>query len=290
MRKLNECKAEIFRRMDEGIGKRRERKKSFVKIASSVCFLALAVILGIGAWQNGLIDLRLSEADGSVEATTENNYVIFAPPTDETANHTTGEEQSVYLPETSCDPVNTDVGNLNETSVEDTEPPYDEPMKEINVVYNFSLGESAATDHRPAGYSFNIGPALALKMSITEDEDYKYTVIVTFPENTDPKQFVEDINAKVSTKSPIDFKDAMKVNFSGGFNLDRKLYFILTADQITALAENGAKCSYVGSGEGKYEDQNFDTPHGISTYCELHGDSYVFGDPIIYSPDISIVD
>ena len=50
---------------------------------------------------------------------------------------------------------------------------------------------------------------------------------------------------------------------------------MFTADEILDLADFGMECGYIGSGEGKIEDVNFNTPEGISAFCELYGDGGV---------------
>ena len=82
--------------------------------------------------------------------------------------------------------------------------------------------------------------------------------------------------------------DAMAVDVGEGILTD-KYYFTLSASQIIALADSGARCYYVGSGQGDYRDQNWDTKEGINTYCEMHGDMYVFNNDknkISHFPDL----
>ncbi len=158
-----------------------------------------------------------------------------------------------------------------------------ENSTKIYKVISLSVGnteEFAADMYRPEGFDDNIGSALALKMSITVDDDYAFPVIVCLPADADPIGIISDT---------IGSAELMYVNISGEGPATDKYYSQLTARQITALAKSGAKCYYVGSGEGDYKAINWDTAEGINAYCELHGDMYIAGDSNIeHSPDINI--
>lgn len=148
-------------------------------------------------------------------------------------------------------------------------------------------GEFAGDMHRPEGFNENIGSALALKMSITDDVSYKYSVLIRIPEGSTLEQVLSLANE--SLNMTINAADAVTVNISGDFDTADRYYYRLTTEQIIALAENGIRCSYVGSGQGDYKDMNWDTRDGINTYCELNGDMYVLADGSIEGhPDIGV--
>lgn len=165
----------------------------------------------------------------------------------------------------------------------------DNPEKAITVI-NLSQGnpgEFAGDMHRPEGFNENIGSALALKMSITDDVNCKYSVLIRIPEGSTLEQVLSLANE--SLNMTINADDAVTVNISGDFDTADRYYYCLTAEQIIALAENGTWCLYVGSGQGDYEDMNWDTKDGINTYCELNGDMYVLAcDGIEAHPDIGV--
>ena len=164
------------------------------------------------------------------------------------------------------------------------------PQKTINVVdlSQSNPGEFAGDMYRPKGFDDNIGSALALKISITDDINYKYSVLVRTPLESTLEQVLN--NANKSLNVTINATDAISVNISGAFDAYNGYYYFLTAEQIFALAENGARCFYVGSGQGDYEDINWDTKDGISTFCELNGDMYILaGESIEAHPDIGVL-
>ena len=164
------------------------------------------------------------------------------------------------------------------------------PQKTINVVdlSQSNPGEFAGDMYRPKGFNDNIGSALALKISITDDINYKYSVLVRTPLESTLEQVLN--NANKSLNVTINATDAISVNISGAFDAYNGYYYFLTAEQIFALAENGARCFYVGSGQGDYEDINWDTKDGISTFCELNGDMYILaGESIEAHPDIGVL-
>lgn len=158
--------------------------------------------------------------------------------------------------------------------------------------------EFVASDHRPEGFDEHIGTVLALKMSIVDDADYRFRVILQFY-NIDIEQTIKSINSE--TDVSLDIDEIRLINVKEVYSEYRseqtytrektEYYCELTADQIFELAKNGVNCLYVGSGEGNYKDANWDTPEGINTYCELDGDMYVLKDNYIEShPDIFVVE
>lgn len=155
----------------------------------------------------------------------------------------------------------------------------------IVIVTSLSGGnteEFAADMYRPEGVDPNIGSALALKMSITEDAEHKFPVILCPAAEADIRDVINDA---------IGSAELLLVHIAGEDLAEGKYYSQLTAEQITALAAGGVKCFYVGSGIGDYKNINWTTAEGIDTYCELHGDMYISyfggGNGVEYAPDIS---
>ncbi len=148
-------------------------------------------------------------------------------------------------------------------------------------------GEFAGDMHRPEGFHKNIGSALALKMSITDDASFQYSVLIRIPEGTTLEQTLSRANENLNMT--INPDDAVAVNISDDFDTAGRYYYRLTAGQIVALAESGAWCLYIGSGQGNYKDINWDTRDGIDAFCELEGDMYVWaGGGIEAHPDIGV--
>lgn len=165
-----------------------------------------------------------------------------------------------------------------------------EKSKKTITVINLSQGSSgefAGDMHRPEGVHENIGSALALKMSITDDVSYTYSVLIRIPEGSTLEEAIKRANDSLDTAINID--DAVPVNVLGSFDAAGEYYCPLTSEQIIALAKSGTKCLYIGSGQGEYKDMNWDTRDGINAYCELNGDMYVFaGDGVEAHPDIFV--
>lgn len=165
----------------------------------------------------------------------------------------------------------------------------DNPKKTIYVMAlsQGNPGEFAGDMYRPEGFNNNIGSALALKMSITDDIGYRYSVLVRIPLESTLEQVLS--NANKSLNVTINVSDAFPVNISGDIDTTKGYYYFLTAEQVIALAESGARCFYVGSGQGDYKDMNWDTKDGISAFCELHGDMYILANENIEAhPDIGV--
>lgn len=175
-------------------------------------------------------------------------------------------------------------GNINTTgsTIENS-------MKVFNVI-SLSQGNSeefAADMYRPEGFNYNIGSVLALKMSIVEKANYEFPVIVCIPDDINLEQVLNDANNILNKIISVD--EASSVNISGEISTTDKYYYLLTAEQIIALADSGAKCYYVGSGKGDYKNMNWDTVEGVNAYCELHGDMYIANDNNVeHAPDIGI--
>ena len=172
-----------------------------------------------------------------------------------------------------------------ETSDNPQQQIYEPPVETINVIVpdEVELTEYAGDMYRPEGYNGNIGSGLALKIENTHDKDMLYSVIIKDTGN-DFNKMLTEANAGIS--KPLETNDFKRITLNGAGTTNR--YFaLLTKEQIFALAENGVKLSYVGSGTGNLEDMNWTTSEGINTYCELNGDMYVFdGDEIRSYPDL----
>ena len=162
---------------------------------------------------------------------------------------------------------------------------YEPPVKTINVIVpdEVELTEYAGDMYRPEGYNENIASGLALKIENTQDKDMLYSVVIKDTGN-DFNKMLTEANAGIS--KPLETNDFKCITLNGAGTTNR--YFaLLTKEQFVALAENGVKLSYVGSGTGNLEDMNWTTSEGINTYCELNGDMYVFdGDEIRSYPDL----
>ena len=174
----------------------------------------------------------------------------------------------------------------NETSVPIDAPAYELPNRKINVIIpdNIEVGEYAGDMYRPEGYNENIGSGLALKLESTTDQQSYYSVIV-FDRGRNFNQMLQ--NANLRTSEPLDTSKFTRLTLNGTLT-DNRYYALLTENQIFALAETGARLSYVGSGQGKVSDMNWTTVQGINTFCELNGDMYVFeGEEIRYYPDLN---
>lgn len=116
--------------------------------------------------------------------------------------------------------------NFNpEPAISDT---VDAPQKTINVVdlSQDNPGEFAGDMYRPKGFNDNIGSALALKMSITDDISYKYSVLVRTPLESTLEQVLN--NANKSLNVTINATDAISVNISG------RLYIVSTEEEPPA--------------------------------------------------------
>lgn len=156
------------------------------------------------------------------------------------------------------------------------------------ITYNSSeMGEFAGDMHRPEGYHENIGSALALKMSLNEDEDYQFNTIVYSYGNT-IEAVVEMANSTSGQK--LDISEWTEVRTAGSESTIEKYYNSFTSEEIHALANAGARCMYVGSGKGDVTSMSWNTSEGIDTYCELNGDMYIgSGEEIQENPDVIMV-
>lgn len=242
MKNYNEMANDVIRRIGEYESDRKRKRRILTRTVSSLCCVCLVALMGFGVWQGGWFD--------SIPPIMLNDPVH------------NGEQD--YSSETNNN-------NTTNNTVED-------PMKVFNVISlsQGNIGEFAADIYRPEGFNDNIGSVLALKMSIVEDANYEFPVIVRIPDKTNLEQVLNDANNSVNMT--INIAEASLVSISGEMSTTDKYYYLLTAEQIIALADSGAKCYYVGSGEGDYKNMNWDTVEGINAYCELHGDMYIASD------------
>ena len=131
-----------------------------------------------------------------------------------------------------------------------------------------------AAFYRPAGYSPNIGTALALKMAYSEKSEEPLSVLLS-AEN--PKESVTEIidetNKYLSDKIDLSKVKLARVDSADGSETEDTYISNLTRSQIFALAANGVSLLYIGSGTASSEKVGFDTPEGINNYCELNGDN-----------------
>lgn len=251
MKSYDEMANDVFRRIGEYENAQKKRRKMQMKAAVSVCCVCFAALLGFGVWQSGW---------GSVE-----------PPATLDDSINIGEQD--YFDDAGKGHQSTDPTGMKQE------------IKVISLAQG-SSGEFAADMYRPEGFHIHIGSALALKISIAENADQMFPVLVWAADETAYEEAVKKANNAL--EAPIRAEAALPVQITNDWNTaDSEYYHLLTAEQILALADNGAMCFYIGSGEGAYENINWDTREGIDTFCELYGDMYVAEDSNIgYSPDI----
>lgn len=254
MKNYDETINSVFERINEYEVEKKRNKRTITRTVVSLCLLCSITLIGI--WQSGLL--------AYVPSTTPST--ILENPT------STSEHDSPSLPET-----DTPINNV------------DDPMSVIYItsLLQESTGEFAADMYRPEGFNDNIGSVLAIKMSMATAPDYKFPVIVRVDNKKSLEQTINNINDILS--EPIGASDVKLAIISGDESTSNMYYLLLTYDQITAFADAGAKCYYLGSGKGEYKDISWDTEEGINTYCELNGDMYVINsDSIQYSPDLYV--
>jgi len=166
------------------------------------------------------------------------------------------------------------------------EPDILEPPTDVITIYTSksegeTVGEFAGDMYRPDGYDEKIGSVLAIMMSMNEDADAKFNVLVHTYDRISLKALLSDKFGSVEVTT---------VEISGVFE-GTACYVRLTDAQIKELAGYGLKCYYIGSGLGDYKDMNWETEEGIRTYCEIWGDMYTFNNRDILSrSDIYVED
>ena len=120
-------------------------------------------------------------------------------------------------------------------------------------------------------YDPEIRNALVYQMERYKDEPDRtyHTLFCTFPSSLFSEEYIEELNEEYGLDMDIskweEFTDGMVIGY----------YYLLTADEIRALADKDIVCYYVGSGEGDVNKANIDTREGIYEYCELYGDQYI---------------
>ena len=141
----------------------------------------------------------------------------------------------------------------------------------------------SAYDCRPEGYPFFINSALAMQMEKYKTEpDRKYHVVIDNIGEEMPAELIDEINEENELSLNIDNWE--KVYWGGCFP---RYYYLLTAEEIWALADKGVYLHYVGTGVGDIKDANWDTEEGKDVYCQLYGDQvirYEKGMTLYYEP------
>lgn len=274
MKTYKEMADNLLTRINEYEQEKKRRKRAVIKTASVMACLCIAVLISVSVFQY-------------------RNTELNQPTNAEKAGENDNKE------------------NTEDSKSEIDKKPYSEmeswenSMKTINCIFsNEKTGESLLENYYPDSYEKYrsvICTALAYKMNIIDKSDYKYPVIIELYENlklagnnyiyNDLEQLIDIVNSDLDEK--IDIQDGMKVfdmfyekysqEYSNKYNFSKKYYFNLTKEQILEIAdvllENKdlfrAGIYYVGSGNGEYQNQNWDTTEGIETYCELHGDGFI---------------
>lgn len=262
MKNCDEMVNSLIKRRNQYNAEKNRKKANIIRTVTSMCCVCLVALLGVGVWKSGVLKAPLLEQTSGILEESQNN---------KDNNIAVNNEQKDN---------SGSISNLENTKTEDN--------TKVYYVKSLSLGgncEVAADMYRPEGYNENIGSALALMMSINENADFKFSVIMRIPQNSN----LEEVLKKVHDTAAIDISEPISVKIEGEANTLNQYYCLLTAKQIVALAENGTKCFYVGSGSGDYADINWDTKKGIETYCELNGDMYVScNGKTEYLPDIEV--
>ena len=162
-------------------------------------------------------------------------------------------------------------------------------------------GEYAGDIHRPEGYNVQIGSGLALKLSVIDDPDYTYRILLMINKNYSDLETVlaDAMSLSTSTMTPNDFKTIVVNENFGFYDFADWYYAELTKEQIISIArsQEAKACKrfvyqllYVGSGEGDVSDMNWETNEGINTFCELNGDMFIMqlDGSILAKPDVEI--
>ncbi len=244
----------------------------------------------------GMSDVIVDYSDvyvefGSVSAGDDSTFLDFSTDGDFSVSNPDGDDFVLESRDENCfcsDDVSHSDSDITGDSSMPTEVSDSPIVYYVTSLAEAEVGEFAADMHRPEGYDKNIGSALALKMSIADKSDCRFSVIVRIPNGSSLVELMAKANDTMQKES-LDPEMAMPLYISGEPDVSDKFFCWLMAEQIIALAYNGAECSYVGSGEGNYTDMNWDTSKGIDAYCELNGDMYVFGTVGVESnPDIYV--
>lgn len=238
-----------------------------VLIALCLVFASVLAVAMLPAADRGEVP---SYSDSSTEsAVLESDTPSAAESKPTHTSDTESKPEDIYVPPYSQDESSVSSG----VSIGDREP----------IFGAEEAGECIADMYRPKGYHERIGSALALMMELTPEKDARFDVLVSIRieydldgDNTfdaEMEEIVSQVNETLDNKigGMVD-----RAEVTGGANI-AKYYFSLTAEQINAFAEYGARCLYIGSGIGDPKDINWETAEGIKTYCEIWGDMYTFG-------------
>lgn len=124
-------------------------------------------------------------------------------------------------------------------------------------------------------YNKSILTALVYQMERYKDNPDKtfHVLFFTYPYTVLTEEWVEDINEKCDLN--MNMNDWVVMHGEWPEQAAIKYYYTLTAQEIKALAEQGATCMYVGSGEGDRADINMDTDEGQYVFLELYGDQVI---------------
>ncbi len=147
------------------------------------------------------------------------------------------------------------------------------------IYHERAAGSLPADAHRPAGYSQNIGSALALNMSIREPAyaDYLERVKDSPDPYSDLKpEYPVVIWQAEGTTVTGDPRELLGNGYVCSFSLGGRAYHSATtnADAIRHCAEAGWQVRYVGRGTTPEKDRSWDTVNGILANCELYGDGF----------------
>ncbi len=274
MKTYKEMADDLLTRINEYEQEKKRRKRAVIKTASVMACLCVAVLISVSVFQ-----YRNTEPDQSADV-------------ENAAEIDTKDNKEEKISDNDKQP-------YSETGS------WEDSMNTINCIFlNKGTGESLLENYYPDTfdkYRSVIWPALAFKMNTNDEPEYKYPVIIEIYEKiiyldnqnnyNDLEQLINNANSNLDIK--IDIQDGMKVHDefyekyaeddSIKYNFSKKYYFNLTKEQILEIAnvllENKdlfkANLRYIGSGDGRYQDQNWDTTEGILTYCELHGDRFI---------------
>ena len=154
----------------------------------------------------------------------------------------------------------------------------------MKVPETIPLNEFFLSDCKPEGYSDFIEPVLALKMSLTDDDSYKYRVLIGGYNNSSKKETIKEfeslfyeINNKLKEK--IDLNTVKLVETVGNSDYNNLFFFFseLSKEQIFSLAEKRIRCSYVGKGGNNVEYYNLETANAeeLNRLCEWYGDQHI---------------
>ncbi|MGN0374371.1 MAG: hypothetical protein ACI4EN_02640 [Butyrivibrio sp.] len=152
----------------------------------------------------------------------------------------------------------------------------------VFLSYDQNVGLSAYA-HRPEGYPFFINSALAMQMEkYKTEQDRKFHVVIDNIDEEIPVELIDEINEENGLSLNVDNWE--KVYWGGCLP---RYYYLLTAEEIWALADKEVYLCYVGTGVGDIKDANWDTEEGKEVYCQLYGDQvirYEKGMTLYYEP------